>query len=281
MKVSFVIVNYNGAETLEMCIASLKQQNFDKEEMEIILVDNNSPDKSVDKIKPEKMIKIIRNKENLGFAGGNNVGIKQSKGEFVALINNDVTLKKDWTKKMIEKIESDEKIGIVGSKILYYSSKKLWFGGGKIVFPGFAKHMDYPSEREVDYLAFASIIFRNNMKNAKYLDENLFLYGEDSEMCKRIKKMGFKVVYFPEAIAYHHIKEDRISANEEYYISRNRAYYYTKFYNLPGKVIFCIFDIVLFYQVFLIYRIMKDPRRIKFIWKIIKARVDSIPLMFK
>jgi len=280
MKVSFVIVNYNGRKTLKKCIQSILNQRFPKNQMEVIVIDNNSPDKSWRLVEKNKKIKLIRCKKNGGFAKGNNIGIKKSSGEYVALINNDVVIEKDWLRKMFAKIK-DKDVGIVGCKILYSSSNKVWFGGGKIYFPGFARHLNLKEERYVDYIAFAAVLLDKKIFSRGYLDENLFMYGEDSELCKRIKGKGFKILYYPGTIAYHCIKNNRISNIEEYYIQRNRAYYYTKFYGFLGKRVFLIGDLLLFFPLFAIYRVIKNPKRIKFWKEILKARLDSIKLILK
>jgi len=279
MKVSFIIVNYNGKKTIKKCIESILNQDFKKSQMEIIVVDNNSTDKSLELIKKLDRIKIIRCKKNYGFSKGNNIGIKKAKGKYVALINNDVTIEKNWLKKMVQKIKQRD-IGIVGCKIIYPTGK-IWFGGGKIYFPGFAKHLNLEKEKEVEFVSFAAVILKSYLLKKELLDENLFMYGEDSELCKRIRLKGFKIIYYPEAIAYHHIKEDRISKNEEYNIQKNRAYYYTKFYGFIGKIIYLIADILLFFSLFAIYRIIKNPKRIRFWKEILKARIDSIKLILK
>jgi GT2 family glycosyltransferase len=279
--VSFIIVNYNGEKTLRKCLKSVVNQDFAKEKMEIIVVDNNSSDKSERIVKKFKGVKLIKNKRNVGFCKGNNIGIKVSKGSFIALINNDAVLEKKWCGKMIEKISGDEKIGVLGCRINYGDSEEIWAAGAEIIFPGFAKHLKLNEEKEVDYVAFAAALIRkSSLKNGGF-DEKFFMYGEDAEMCKRIRLKGFRVVLYPRAIARHYVEKNRVSANEEYYINRNRAYYYTKFYSMPLKILYFIADILLFFNIFLIYRIFREPRRIKFFNKIIKSRIDSISLMLK
>jgi len=283
MKISFIIVNYNGSKTIEKCLDSVLKQEGDNE---IIIIDNNSTDNSLKLIKKyeNKSIKLIEKKENLGFSKGNNIGIEKSKGDYIALINNDVTLEKNWIKKMIKRLNKDSKIGIIGCKILYPSGR-IWFGGGKVFFPGFPKHLDLKKESFIDYVAFAACLIKREAleksKEENYLDENIFMYGEDIELCKRIRLKGYNILYYPGAIAYHHINENRISKNEEYGASRNKSYYFTKFYNPINKILFLIGDLILFFPLFVGYRLIKNPKRIKFFKSILKARIDSIPLMLK
>lgn len=280
MEVSFIIANYNGKETIEKCIESILKQDYPKKDYEIIVTDNVSPDESWRLVQKYKKVKLIRNKKNYGFIKSNNIAVSASKGEFLVFMNNDVELiEKDWLKKMIVRLKKDKNLGGISCKLIYPSGK-TWYGGGKVYFPGFAKHLDLKKEGYVDYLGLAAAIIRRATGEI-YFDETLGMYGEDTELCKRIRKKGDKLLYYPYATAYHYVKERRISENEEYGIQKNRVYYYTKFYGAIGKVIYLIGDILFFFPLFTIYRIFKDPRRIKFWKKILKARIDSIGLMLR
>ncbi|MDE1848640.1 MAG: glycosyltransferase family 2 protein, partial [Nanoarchaeota archaeon] len=219
IEVSFIIVNYNGGETLERAIRSIKEQNFSEDKREIILVDNNSGDGSADEFADDKSITLIRSDENLGFAGGNNLGIDKSSGKYLALINNDVLLDRDWTRKIVSKMNSDYKIGIIGNEIFLRDTGIVWHGGAKIFFPGFVKHLNIKKESEMNFVNFASVMIRRDA-NVRF-DENFFMYYEDVDYCRQIMKKGLKIVYMPEAKSYHFIKPRRASAAEEYYINRN------------------------------------------------------------
>lgn len=275
--VSYIIVNYNGGPFLEKVVDSILKQNIDLKKMEVIIVDNNSTDKSIDKIKGS-LIKIIKLNKNLGFAEGNNVGIQNAKGKYLALINNDLLLDKNWTTETIKTIEKSKNNYIVGNKIYLRDTNNIWAAGAKIYFPGFAKHLFLNKEKSINYVPFASVLIR---KNKEVLDNNFFMYYEDSEYCKRIKKLGYNVIFNPNAKSYHFVKDKRASKHEEYYINRNRPYYYTKYYNFFQKTLFLIFDLVIFFNVFIAYRIVKNPNRIKYFKEIINARIDSIILIYK
>ena len=93
-------------------------------------------------------VKLIERKVNDGYAAGNNIGIKLSSGQYIALINNDITLEPDWLKKMLKKMDSDKEIGILGCTIFYSYSGKIWNAGGKVFFPGFAKNLKLEEEGE-------------------------------------------------------------------------------------------------------------------------------------
>ena len=115
--ISVVVLNWNGVHCVEGCLVSLQAQSYHP--LEIIVVDNASTDKSVDFIRmnfPE--VKMILNKRNLGFAGGNNIGIKASRGRYIMILNNDARLDPDCIKELKRSIEKDKRYGASASKIL-------------------------------------------------------------------------------------------------------------------------------------------------------------------
>ncbi|MBM3254160.1 MAG: glycosyltransferase, partial [Candidatus Omnitrophica bacterium] len=121
--VSIIIVNFNGKQYLEKCFNSLFNLNYPKSHIEVIMVDNGSSDDSIDFTKKHfSKVKIIQNDVN-NYCKANNLGIKESKGEFVALINNDTRVDKNWLIELIRVITNDRKIGATGSKILFPDGK--------------------------------------------------------------------------------------------------------------------------------------------------------------
>lgn len=118
---SVIIVNYNGKAFLSECLDALLGQNYPKAKFEIIMVDNNSYDTSVAYTRKYfPTVKVVESKENLGFAGGCNLGVENSSGKYIIFLNNDTRVKKDWLVSLVNRIESDKKIAAVNSKILLY-----------------------------------------------------------------------------------------------------------------------------------------------------------------
>ncbi len=115
--VSIIIVNFNGKTHLERCLTSLKKITYPKSRFEIIIVDNNSHDNSVTFIKNNyPYVQLIQSKENLGFAGGNNLGVSKAQGEYVVLLNNDTWVDENWLQALVTRAESDPQIAAVNSK---------------------------------------------------------------------------------------------------------------------------------------------------------------------
>ena len=122
-RVSIVIVNWNGLEFLNACLNSLNNLNYPKSKLEIILVDNNSIDGSVKFVKENfPQVRTIKLEGN-NYCKSNNVGIKAAKGKYVALLNNDTIVDKNWLIELVKVIEKDKKIGGVGGKILFMDGK--------------------------------------------------------------------------------------------------------------------------------------------------------------
>lgn len=118
--ISILIVNYNGKKYLEDCLSSLFSINYPKNKYEVILVDNDSQDNSVDFIKKNfPKVNLIESDENLGFAGGNNLAYSKAKGEYIVLLNNDTKVDINWLKELVDTAQRKKSIGIVSSKLYF------------------------------------------------------------------------------------------------------------------------------------------------------------------
>ncbi len=281
-KVSIIIVNYNGKRTFKKSLDSIRRSDFPKDEVEIIVVDNNSTDGSLAILRKYPGVILIKNKDNRGFAEGNNIGIKKSKGEFIVLLNNDIIIKKDWIKRGIATMENNRFIGVLGGKIYYGGTKKIWFGGAKIL-PGLFVLHNYLNDKEglSDYIAFSAVILRKSvLKRVGLFDEDFFLYVEDTDLCTRIKNGGYQIFYNPKMVSWHLISEKRASAHEEYFEQRNRSYHFIKHFKYP-KLGGIILDFFLFFPLFWLNRIIRNPKKLKFLRETVKARKDSLKMIFQ
>ncbi len=224
-KVSIIILNWNGWKDTIECINSIKKISYPN--YEIIVVDNASKgnDSNILKKKFGNSIRLIKNKENYGFARGNNVAIKQvlreNKSQYVLLLNNDTTVDKNFLTELVEVAEKDEKIAILGPKMYYYdyNGKKniIWFGGGKInwkKYPGY-HHIDQFKEEnrlgkviEVDWISGACLMM--NLKRINpLLNEDYFFGCEDIDKCIKTKRQGLDVFYVSNSIIWHKVSKSR------------------------------------------------------------------------
>ncbi|MGD9129827.1 MAG: glycosyltransferase [Candidatus Woesebacteria bacterium] len=165
--VSVIVVNFNGKHFLKRCFDSLLTLNFPKDKYEIIMVDNASHDLSVDYVqKKYPQIKIIKSKSNLGFTGGNNLAAKYAKGKYLALLNNDTQVDKNWLKYLVQKIKSDPKIAAVNSKaLLAYPMVELKINSDVYMKSEFSDSTNFQS---VGVLIEDIILENNHLKNLIY-----------------------------------------------------------------------------------------------------------------
>lgn len=210
-KVSIVILNWNGKDDTLKCLQSLK--NITYLNYEIILVDNDSSDGSVElfhKIYPE--IEIISNKQNLGFAGGNNVGIRyvMNRGtDYFLLLNNDTIVDKSFLTELIRVAESDPETTIVQSKILTFEGdvEYTYYDKYGATFSEIIKKDNFNRHNFQNPLLFypcgACMLIQKSFINENFFDEKLFAYYEDVDIGWQARLNNYKICYAPNSICYH------------------------------------------------------------------------------
>ena len=217
--VSVIIVNWNGAQYIEKCISSLLEMSYNS--FEIVVVDNNSTDNSVDIIKNiSPKIKIIVNKRNLGFARACNIGIEVAKGEYIGLFNNDAIADREWLSELLIALSNTEQAGAAGGLVYYCEPPdRIWFSGGKVdVATGYFWNVGQNSRRfaigeEIDTLTGCAVLLRKDvLKRLGFLDEGYFLYGEDIDLSINIKRLGKKLLFVPSAISWHMVSSSKKKA---------------------------------------------------------------------
>ncbi|MDH3204494.1 MAG: glycosyltransferase family 2 protein [Nitrosopumilus sp.] len=252
--VSIIIVNWNAKKFLEDCINSLQLQTFT--DFEIILVDNASIDDSVSFVKTNfPQVKIIENQANLGFAEGNNVGIANSTGKIIALFNPDAIADKNWLKILISAINDESKIAAVTGKMYYLGNDY----GKNTVFCTWSKldpisavptnfHNGELTSR-VDYLSGAAMVIRRDVLNKiGFMDKDYFLYFEETDLCARMIRAGYDLMYIPDAMVWHAVSPLSTSENKIYFMERNRIRFVLKNFDFAYIVpFFFVFFSEMFY----------------------------------
>jgi GT2 family glycosyltransferase len=254
MDVSIIIVSYNTAKLLDECIDSIKSQT--SVEYEIIVVDNNSTDSTLEILKEKHAdIILIENKINNGFASANNQGIDIAKGKYVFLFNPDTVVLDSAVDKLHLFMEENPDIGICGPKNLGADLKlqmncdhfpSLWnivvenFSLGKIFpqIPIFNKTMmrywEYDCIREVDRITGCSILVRKSIFNSiGKLDDKFFMYFEETDFCLRVKRGGYKVVFYPNAAIIHYGGQSALQGKRNHIVNTTALNYY-----LPSRYLF-------------------------------------------
>lgn len=218
-KVSIVIVTWNNEKDIEECLTSVLAQSYEHIE-EIVVVDNNSSDNSVEIVKSkfQDKVTLIESVENTYFTGGNNKGIfyaMKKDIDYIAILNPDTKVESDWLEKLIEVAEKDGNIGIVGSKVLFYkNANEGKINSAGMIYDGFIQGYDrgygevdtgqYNSIEEVPAITGTSMLLSSKMiKEIGGFWEDLKMYVEDVELCIRAKKAGWKIMYSPFSIVHH------------------------------------------------------------------------------
>ncbi|MBT3690381.1 glycosyltransferase family 2 protein [bacterium] len=228
MKLSIIILNYKQLGMVKNCLKSINKLSLPFE-FETIVVDNNSNDESVKYLKENYFnIKLIESGKNLGFSGGNNLGINVSVGEYALVINPDIILNNEALISLVKYMDENENVGMSGPKLLnpdgslQYSCSR--FPDWKLPFfrrsflrnsvagkewnnDYFMKDWDHESNKKVDWLFGACILVRKNiLDKVGLLDDRFFMYVEDLDWSRRFWQNGYEVWYIAEAkvIHYHH-----------------------------------------------------------------------------
>ena len=209
---TIIVLNWNGRSYLEACLSALFSQTHQAQR--IVLVDNGSTDDSLALVRRQfPAVDIIENEINLGYAGGNNVALRQLETEVAILVNPDIVVRHDWLENLLVAFRQDAAIGIAGCKLLYPGEEQLQHAGGLINHPhAMPEHrgmygMDegqWDSVADVDFVTGAAFAIRREViETAGLLDEGFFMYFEDADWCVRARRFGFRVVYVPQATAVH------------------------------------------------------------------------------
>lgn len=262
MKTVFiVIVHFNNSKDTYECLNSLRQIKSKKIQISCIVVDNGSKEKFRD----DEVI-IITNKQNLGFSGGNNVGISYAldhNADYILLLNNDTLVDENLVDELVSCIDSDPAIGIAVPKIYFAKGyefhkeryknnelgKVIWYAGGGVDWKnviGFHRGVDEVDHgqyerREITEFATGCcmLVKREVIKKIGMLDERYFLYYEDSDFSQRVIKAGYKIMYTPKAFLWHKNAGSAGgsgSALQDYYISRNRMLFGMRWAPFRSKI---------------------------------------------
>jgi GT2 family glycosyltransferase len=237
--VGIVVINWKRPDCTVACLRSLKALDYPS--CRIVVVDNGSRDGSPADIRARfRDVTVIENGRNLGFAGGNNVGIDhllRSGADYVLLLNDDTEVAPDLLRMLVQAAEGDGRIGIVGPKIYYYDQPDvIWSAGGALDRYGQASHLQVderddgaaPAVRDVDYVTGCAILVKRSViERVGALDERFFAYFEEAEWCARARRAGFRVVFVSQARMWHKIEADARPRSRlyQYLMARNRLLY--------------------------------------------------------
>jgi GT2 family glycosyltransferase len=256
--VAIIIINWNGYEDTIECIESLSHINYPN--YKIVLIDNGSNNENVAALKnnyeKNNNIILILNKENTGFAGGTNIGIKESiklNATYTLLLNNDTIVDPAFMSELVKTAKKDEKIGIVTSSVYYFEEPTvIWEKGSffNYYFPPLSKRYTGENEQEVSDVVGCCMLIKNNVFNDVGLfDEEYFVYGEESDFNIRTRKAGYKLFSAPQSKIWHKISRSTgggFNKTVAYYKMRNKIKYAKKNYDILKWPTYFIFLLLYF-----------------------------------
>lgn len=263
MKVAIVVLNFNGLKDTLDCLESLKRLDKDGNKLEIIVVDNASTDGSKEALSQIKDIDLITSDKNLGFCGGNNLGVERAllrESDFILILNNDTIV----DSKVVTSFLKDKKDADIITPKIYFApgfefhkkrynqsdlGKVIWYAGAKIDWQNIigvhigvdeVDNGQFSKKTEID-LATGACMFvkREVFEKIGLFDNKYFLYLEDMDLCVRAKKAGFKIMFEPKAILWHKNAASTGgsgSSLQDYYITRNRLLFAAKYAKLRTKI---------------------------------------------
>lgn len=211
--VSVILVNYKGAPDTIAALGHLRQLNWPADDLEIIVVDNQSNDGSVEAIRAaDPGVILVESPTNSGFAGGCNLGVSRSSGEFVAFLNNDARPDAEWVAEAVRTFRSSARIGAVASKVLDWDGVKVdfigsaltWYGMGYKPFTAEKFSKDMPVPTDVLFGTGSAMFVRRDVFDAlEGFDERYFMFFEDVDFGWRLNLRGWRYAYAPGSIAFH------------------------------------------------------------------------------
>lgn len=310
-KVAVIVINWNGKYLLEECLTSVENQDYNN--YKIIFVDNGSKDKSVEFVKEKfPKIEVISLDKNTGFAKANNIGMhrvfKDSEVEYVAILNNDAMVEKNWLSEMMKVVVQDDKIGSVAPKIKKYYKRNIIDSIGNAIHldgGGVSNHINeidngqFDDIKEIFGPSGCAALYSKKMLmdveiNGDFFDDDFFAYFEDIDLNWRARLKGWKSFFASNAVVYHKHSETTglYSPFKAFHTHRNRYFVVIKNYPLSfwPKAILALLSCY-FYSIFGVAknkgpsaRLMEKTSFLSVVKILIKGWCDVVrcfPLMLK
>jgi GT2 family glycosyltransferase len=240
---SIIIPHYNAKAFLGPCLEALERQSYSC--LEVILVDNGSSDGSVELTRHSyPKVKIVELGQNLGLTGAINRGVAQASGEIVVALNNDTEVAPGWAQALVDALQAYPDAGIVASKMLLFNQRdKLHSAGDGFGTDGIPINRgvwqqdtgQYDSDCYIFGGCGGAVAYRRDMlADIGLFDEELFMYLEDVDLNWRAQLAGYRAVFAPRAVVYHHLSASGGGMVASYYTGRNTIFVLAK--DLPGAI---------------------------------------------
>lgn len=266
--VSIVIVARNRKKDVIECLRSISRMDYSN--LELILVDNDSTDETVEEVRHEyPCVTVITNSVNLGLTGGRNVGMIHSSGKYLLFLDSDTILTKNTLRELVEFLEDNQSVGIVGPKILsFYEPKLIWYAGARFsMLTSRAENVGawkedngaYDHLKRISHVPTAFLVRSDIAKKVGGHDDLFFMSYGDTDFAFRIRNLGYDVIYDWKAVMFHkvpilkNLKSLRAlgmdTPSRAYYYGRNKILFMKRH---ASKVNFIVFQLV-FLPIFVIF----------------------------
>jgi GT2 family glycosyltransferase len=259
VQISIIIVNWNGTSDTVECLTSIASAKNDNVALTVIVVDNGSETDPTNQImSAHPQVTLVRLDRNIGFAGACNVGIKEAiakAADCILLLNNDTVVERGLFEKLVRPFAEDGKTGIVAPLIYSVDRRNVDFAGAKITFAlGKFEHVRHEPEKkegsyETEYVSGCCMMLpRVVVEQIGLLDEKLFAYFEDVDLCLRARQAGFRLTCLPGATVLHKgsastrraLTEGTTSPLKHYLVARNRTIIVRRYAPAPAKWFYLI-----------------------------------------
>lgn len=265
---SIIVVNWNVCDLLESCLRSIEKNiGLAPERFEVLVVDNNSADKSVEMVRSKfPQFQLIANEDNRGFGRANNQAFLQCKGDLTLLLNPDTEISEGAIPRMLEIMRETPDAGILGARLSNTDGSFQRSSGGALPtlwnvawhylflnqllpkkwapFPTFLIE-DLPGTNDIGWVSGAALMISRDATGNSIFDDQFFMYGEDLELCDRVQRSGKRVMYTSEAIVMHHLRQSLAKHTSEDILASavrgNRAYFQIR----HGRLKTWFYDLIL------------------------------------
>jgi len=254
---SILITHYNGKDLLKDCLGALEKINYPKDKFEVILIDNASIDDSVEYVRKNfRWVKIFEMDKNYGFADGLNKGVKKANGEYIVILDNDTRVDEEWLMELVKVAKSDNDIAICGS-MAFDQALNAYTGFGSLNIFGVSKiETNVKKMKECFWVTGCSFLIKKNILNKlEYLfDPDFFAYFEETELCWRVRLLGYKIFYVPDSTLYHKgsTTAKKMGNIRKFWHYRNKIWSYKKNLRTPLRQLLLV--PVFFITLFMIFR---------------------------
>ena len=258
-KVAIIVLNFNGQTDTLGCLESLMRLKNDQFNADIYLVDNHSTDRSVEIVRAKfPSVELLVNAENLGFSGGNNVGISKAlkqDSDWILLLNNDTVVEKNFLDELLKFASVNKKVGILGPALKFKRGFEIFYDLGGVINPLFGRTthrtvslLTDQLPRKVDYVSGACMLLKREVvEEIGLLEEKYFFGFEDVEYCRTAKRRGFEIFNVPSSVVEHKISSSigAVSPTKNYYLLRNNLLFFYRELLFPKNLLGYLYLMVL------------------------------------